>query len=548
MITQTQTVSLLLGCFITMGPLQEFGHAQQNGPAPDTESDSSGDWLQWGGTSHRNNTPSGSRIPVKWDIETGQNIKWSIKLGSQTYGTPVVSQGQIFVGTNNRHGFVERSADLDAGCLICFEESDGSFLWQHLSEKLATGRVHDIPEQGIISVPLVSGKRLWYVTNRGEVCCLDTDGFGDAENDGPFQSEPVAENSEADVIWKFSMMEELGVRPHNAFTCSVTCSETAVFVVTGNGVGADHQEIQAAAPDFIALNRDTGELLWKDSSVGEFTLHGSWSSPAYGVFGGQAQVLFPGGDGWLYSFEPAGNGAGESKVLWKFDCNPKQSSAPGYRGNRCEFLTTPVIYKERIYIAIGTDPENGTGPGCLWCIDPTIKHDESDVSATVAVDSHGKRLVRRFGQAVDPTAGEREMPNPDSAAVWKYTGFDFNGNGEIEKEETWKRTLAAASIKDDLLFAVNMEGYCVCLNAGTGVAQWSHDLWANSWHSQPLIVDGKVYLTDEDGEVEVFAAKSEKVKLGENHVDNSIYASAMVANNILYITDRSRLYAIVSEQ
>ena len=39
--------------------------------------------------------------PCPWDIKTGKNVKWVAKLGSQTYGNPVVAGGQVYVGTNN---------------------------------------------------------------------------------------------------------------------------------------------------------------------------------------------------------------------------------------------------------------------------------------------------------------------------------------------------------------------------------------------------------------------------------------------------------------
>jgi hypothetical protein len=47
------------------------------------------------------------------------------------------------------------------------------------------------------STPAVDGDRLWYVTNRGEVVCLDTAGFADGEDDGAVQGvrQPVFEVS-----------------------------------------------------------------------------------------------------------------------------------------------------------------------------------------------------------------------------------------------------------------------------------------------------------------------------------------------------------------
>ncbi len=64
------------------------------------------DWPQWGGWTGRNNTPLGKNIPATWDIDDGTNIKWSAKLGSQTYGNPVVANGKVYVGTNNGAGYL----------------------------------------------------------------------------------------------------------------------------------------------------------------------------------------------------------------------------------------------------------------------------------------------------------------------------------------------------------------------------------------------------------------------------------------------------------
>ena len=53
-------------------------------------------------------------------------------------------------------------------------------------------------------------------------------------------------------------------------------------------------------------------------------------------------MLFGGGDGWLYSFEAAGTPEGKSKLLWKFDCNPKESKyVLGGRADRNHMIGTP---------------------------------------------------------------------------------------------------------------------------------------------------------------------------------------------------------------
>ncbi len=510
-----------------------------------------GDWPQWGGSSLRNNTPVGKNIPTDWDVDTGKNIKWRAKLGSQTYSGPVVANGKVYVGTNNAGGYIERfpwnfNEQVDLGVLLCFDEETGKFLWQHSNKKLKTGRKHDWPYQGIVSVPLIDGDRLWYVTNRGEVVCLDTEGFRDKENDGPFQKEDVEAEREADVVWKFDMMAELGISQHNICSCSLTSAGDILFVVTSNGVDESHINIPAPnAPAFFAINKNTAEVLWTDDSPNKGLLHGSWSSPAYAVLGGRPQVLFPGGDGWLYSFDPKGDGRGHSQLLWKFDCNPKEAKWDlGGHGTRNAFITMPVIYDNKVYVATGKDPEHGDGPGQLCCIDPTKKLDGSDVSPTVAVDADGKPLPLRKMQRVDPEAGEAAKPNPDSAMVWKYESFDIDGNRDLDFYETMHRSLGHVAIKDDLLFIADFDGLLHCVNAQTGRPHWTHDVFAACWMASPLIVEDKVYVGDEDGDVAIFRLSPKKEILNTVTMDIMIYTTPIVANNVLFIANKNTLFAI----
>ena len=266
------------------------------------------DWPQWGGSASRNNTPEGKNSPVEWDVESGKNVLWSMSLGSETYGNPVVANGKVYVGTNNGSGYIERyPSDVDLGCLICFDEKTGQFLWQHSNPKLPTGRVHDWPNQGICCSPFVDGERAWYVSSRGQVVCLDTEGFRDGQNDSPYVGEEITGETEADIVWVVDMMKDLKVSQHNMCSCSVTSVGNLLFVITGNGVDESHITIPAErAPSFICMDRDSGEILWTDGSPGTNVLHGQWSSPAYGVFDGVAQVIMGGGDGYLYGFAARG--------------------------------------------------------------------------------------------------------------------------------------------------------------------------------------------------------------------------------------------------
>jgi len=506
------------------------------------------DWPQWGGTYHRNNTPEGKNIPHEWDLETGENVLWAMPLGSQTYGNPVVANGKVFVGTNNTQGYLKRyPAKVDLGCLIAFDEKTGKFLWQASSTKLPSGRVNDWPLMGICSTVYCDDTRLWYNTSRGEVLCLDVEGFMDGENDGPYKAEPNENKDEADILWRYDLMGSLGVFQHNMCSCSLTCHGDYLFVITGNGVDDDHINIPAPnAASFACLDKNTGKLLWSDKSPGLNILHGQWSSPCVFEVGGQAQVVMGGGDGWIYSFDPAGDGKGAAKLLWKFDGNPKESIyLLGGRATRNHIIGTPVFYDGLVYAGVGEDPEHGEGIGHYYCIDPTKR---GDISLELAIGADGKELAPRRLQSVDTKKGEKAVPNPNAGAVWHYDSVDRNKNGKIEFEESMHRTIGSAAIKDDLLFIADFAGLVHCLDAkktenGKPVVYWTHDMFAAAWGSV-LIVDGKVYIGDEDGDITIFELSKKLNILAENNMINSVYSTPIVANDTLFISNKSTIFAI----
>ena len=508
------------------------------------------DWPQWGGSPHRNNTPEGKNIPTEWNLETGENVLWAAPLGSQTYGNPVVANGKVFVGTNNTHGYLERyPAKIDLGVLLAFEEKTGKFLWQASSPKLPTGRVHDWPQQGICSTVYCDDTRLWYNTSRGEVLCLDVEGFHDGVNNGPYKAEPKESKDEADIIWRYDMMGDLGISQHNMCSCSVTCHGDNLFVITGNGVDEGHINIPAPkAPSFICLDKNTGKLLWSDRSPGTNILHGQWSSPCVFETKGQAQVVMGGGDGWVYSFDPTGDGNGGAKLLWKFDGNPKESIyLLGGRATRNHIIGTPVFYDGFVFVGVGEDPEHGEGIGHLYCIDPNKK---GDVSLELAVDENDKPIAHKRIQAVETSKKEKAIANPNTAAVWHYTSVDRNKNKKADFEETMHRTIGSVSIKNDLLFISDFAGLVHCLDAkktenGSPVVYWTHDMFSAAWGSV-LIVEDKVYVGDEDGDITIFELSKDLNVIAENNMINSIYSTPIVANDTLFISNKSTLFALKS--
>ena len=91
-----------------------------------------------------------------------------------------------------------------------------------------------------------------------------------------------------------------------------------------------------------------------------------------------------------------------------------------------EIIATPVFYKDRVYVAIGRDPDHGRGRGALVCLDA--------------------------GQMGDCTR---------TTKLWTYQGLD--------------RSLSTVSIAEGLLYIADVAGRLHCLDAETGQLHWVYE-------------------------------------------------------------------------
>ncbi len=458
-------------------------------PTPKEETPPAGksDWVMHGGTPQRNMVNHiDKNLKIPFDLK--KDLKWKVDVGTRANATPIVSGRRIFLGTNNDLPRNKRdigatewdeAAPRDKGIFLCLNEKDGEFLWQGVHDKLEKGIAVDWPKEGITSTPTIDGKRVYYMSNRCELICADFFGF-EHGNQGD-QTEQYQTKTDADILWKLDLIKEYKVNPHNATPCSPLIVDDLLLIVTSNGVGEEHTKVASPdAPSFMAVNKHTGKVIWTSNLPGKNIMHGQWSSPAYGVINKRPQVIFPGGDGWLYSFDPP-----TGKLLWKFDVNPKDSVYElGGKGTRNDFIGMPVIYKDRVYIGTGQDPEHFDGLAYFHCIDPSK---DGDISAELVTDE----------KATPP----KTKPNPNSGVVWR-----FGAKEEREfarRDHTFGRTISTACIVDDIIYISEMAGYVHCLDAKTGKEFWSYDVKAALWGSA-YFVDGKVILANEDGDLFIF--------------------------------------------
>ena len=470
------------------------------------------DQPQWGQLYTRNMVSDEKNLPDTFDPATGENIKWAVRTGTQTYGTPVVARGRVLVGTNNGRPRDPRHMT-DRGVLLCLNEADGKLLWTLIVPKLKAGYA-DWRNTGIASTPTIVGDRVYLVDNRGTVLCLDLAGQANG-NDGPFRNEgrqmapagaaPMeVRKADADIVWAYDMREPLGVRQHDAMHTSILVYGRYAYVCTANGVDATHFKLPAPqAPSLIVLDKATGRLVAIDNEpIGPQLIHCMWSSPAVANVAGRNLILFGAGDCVCYAFEAltAPPPTGRLRTVWKFHCDPagRKERPLDFQDNRTEGPSTingmAVFHKGKVYVTAGGDPWHGKPQAWIKCIDPRGK---GDITKTNLIWS---RPLNRF-------------------------------------------CLSTPAIHDGLVYVADWGRTIHCFDAETGRPHWKHTVRGEIWAST-LVADGKVYGGTRRGSFCILAAGKEKKLLATVRLGRPISASPVAANGVLYVATPTHLYAV----
>jgi outer membrane protein assembly factor BamB len=487
------------------------------------------DWPQWCGSDGKNMVSAENGLPESFspgrkrsdgtiDLSTATNVKWGVKLGDAFYSTPSVAGGKVFVGG---------LADKD-GILACFDAASGRRLWQwkapprdvpHRIDGFSIGISDMVQQIGVCASAAVEAGRVYFVSNRFDVLCLDAAGS-------------TTKPGEARVLWKFDMWTKLGVFPCDSANGSPLIVGDLLYVPTSNGVDRNtfgqparekNRKIPAPnAPNLIVLDKRDGRLVATDSApIMSHILHGQWSAPSLGTVGGRKLVFYGGGDGVCYAFEALASVPEKPvrlKTAWSCDCVPPEYKGTGgmepiayyclgdkrvsgsmnkrdgrYVG-QSEIIATPVFVNNRVYVAIGRDPAHGRGRGALHCIDP---RGSGDITA--------------------------------SGIIWTYQGLD--------------RTLSTVSVADGLLYICDVAGRLHCLDAATGKLHWIHETNSEVWGST-LVADGKIYMPTPKG-LWVLAAGKELKVLARINLGAKVFSSPVVANGTVYVaTSAGWLWAV----
>ena len=338
---------------------------------------------------------------------------------------------------------------------MCFDAATGKFLWQQIHDKLPAGQVHDWPHEGICSSPCVEGDRMWYVSNRCEVVCRDTDGKD---------------------VWTLDMIGKLGVFPHNLAVCSPMIVGDTLFVITSNGVDEGHINIPKPGRSQLPRPRQENGQRRAIEERSQRQPEGRRQPQAVGGSrpGADARaVVQPGLRGGRRQgsdhlprrrrLAEGGRSGPTATSSGSSTATPRLRPIPW--APRVElandFLGTPVVHDNKLYIGVGQDPEHEFGVGHYWCLD-LVKGRRSPAATSPTEVGRPRRTMGKLNRQAEPGTPRRS----GTSAVW-ITPTPAKG-----RKYSFGRTISTAAVADGLCYVAELEGILHCLDANTGKEHW----------------------------------------------------------------------------
>jgi outer membrane protein assembly factor BamB len=329
------------------------------------------------------------------------------------------------------------------------------------------------------------------------------------------------------------------------------------------------------------VDRTQGAVLWKKRVAGgNFKINKqNMSSPSPVTDGTSVYVMT--GNGIFKGFDFSGN------ELWARDIQKDY----GRFGLNWGYASSPLLFEDALYVQVlhgmkTHDPsyllriDKKTGK-TVWRVErPTeAVHESPDAYTTPALLSYGGKveIVVSGGDCVtghDPATGKELWrgngfnPQRDGAyrviaspvvsdgvvyaptRVRPLQAFRAGGRGDItESHRLWafqNGPDVPTPVTDGTYFySVNDRGIVWCLDAKTGKEIWGPQRIRRAIYSaSPVLADGKIYITDEDGVTTVFLAGAKFELLAENNLDDYTLSSIAISDGQIFLRTAQYLYCI----
>lgn len=374
---------------------------------------------------------------------------------------------------------------------------------------------------------------------------------------------PLKWSSKENIAWKLEMPDLSGSTP--------IIWEDKIFLNV-----ADGKEL------FLwCVDKKKGTVLWKqklgDGNYVERKQNMSSPSPVVDASG----VFVITGTGVLKGFDFDG------KELWARDIQKDY----GVFGLNYGYASSPLLFEDSLYVQVlhgaKTDKpsyllrvDKKTGK-TVWKVErktdaqvespdayttPALLRNDKTVEIVIVggdyVTGHdlanGKEIWRAGGLNPDNDPVYRVIASPVimegmiyvPTRVKPFQAFRTGGKGNITKTHlAWSvgygPDIPTPATDGKFLYMVHDKGIVWCLDAKTGKEFYTWKRLApSSYSASPVLADGKIFITNEDGLTSVIKAGAEFEVLAENPLDEYTLSSPAISDGQIFIRTTKHLYCI----
>ncbi len=251
------------------------------------------DWPQWRGP-HRNGISQETGLLQEWP-ENGPKLVWAVKDVGAGFSTPAVVGQRIYLMGNE---------GVDKEFVEALNAVDGQHVWTATLGKV--GPNHGPQYPGARSTPTVDGEWLYALGSDGDLACLGTD--------------------KGTIRWHKNLRTDFAGQSGNWAYAESPLVDGDTLICTPGGTEAT----------LVALNKHTGELIWKSAVPGGD--QAAYASVQKAEIGGVPQYI------QYLQKGVVGLEAKTGKFLWRYDRTAQRSAAN---------IPTPVIHGDLVYSAAG---------------------------------------------------------------------------------------------------------------------------------------------------------------------------------------------------
>jgi hypothetical protein len=320
----------------------------------------------------------------------------------------------------------------------------------------------------------------------------------------------------------------------------------------------------------LCLDRATGKILWQQTVVKgpleKIHKENSYASGTPATDGERVYVAFRVGD----DIFAAAHSLADGKQLWLVQ--------PGTHAGEWGFSNECVLYKDKVILdgdskgdsfLVALSREDGS---TLWRVKRT--NQGISYSAPLIRELAGRMQLIQCGDrrvtSFNPDTGEElwtvDGPSQEFVASPVYserTGLVYissswprqvllairpDGKGDVTQTHiAWQDTKGAPYVPSmivagDYLLTVNNGGVAFCYEAATGKVFWQEKLGKH--HASPVLVEGLVYLINDDGQVNVIKPGPQFERVAAYELGEQCYASPAISEGQVFLRGFKHLFCI----